>query len=154
MVLGIWTSLLVMLLEISKMCHDKECWKIHFILCQGRIYWFSPKYKYNKIYYVKKYIIYLLNYVFWPIKFYCLLTHWGRVTQICVFYITTAQDGWRKSAFLTRACFPSTIHLTFRHRASCVLGQAFHYSPDNAFYIFNQQMYFIIWYLLDRASLI
>ena len=34
--------------------------------------------------------------------------------------------------------------LTFRHRASCVLGQAFHYSPEKAFYIFNQQIYFII----------
>ena len=44
--------------------------------------------------------------------------------------------------------------LTFRHRASCILGQAFHCSPENAFYIFNQQMYIIIWYLLDRASLI
>ena len=44
--------------------------------------------------------------------------------------------------------------LTFRHRASCILGQAFHYSPENAFYIFNQQIYFIIWYLLDCASLI
>ena len=44
--------------------------------------------------------------------------------------------------------------LTFRHRASCILGQAFHYSPENAFYIFNQQIYFIIWYFLDRASLI
>ena len=43
--------------------------------------------------------------------------------------------------------------LTFRHRASCILGQAFRYSPENAFYIFNQQIYFIIWYLLDRASL-
>ena len=70
------------------------------------------------------------------------------------FYITTAQDGWRKSAFLTRACFPCTIHLTFRHCESCILGQAFNYSPENAFYIFNQQIYFIIWYLLDRASLI
>ena len=29
--------------------------------------------------------------------------------------------------------------LTFRHRASCILGQAFHYSPENAFYLFNQQ---------------
>ena len=30
--------------------------------------------------------------------------------------------------------------------AQCVLfiGQAFHYSPENAFYIFNQQIYFII----------
>ena len=46
------------------------------------------------------------------------------------------------------------IVLTFRHRVSCILGQAFHYSPENAFYIFNQQIYFIIWYLLDRASLI
>ena len=85
---------------------------------------------------------------------YYLLTHWGWVTQICVFYITTAQDGWRKSAFLICACLPCTIHLTFRHRASCILGQAFHYSPENPFYIFNQQIYFIIWYLLDRASLI
>ena len=44
--------------------------------------------------------------------------------------------------------------LTFRHRASCILGQAFRYSPENAFYIFNQQIYFIIWYLLECASLI
>jgi hypothetical protein len=34
--------------------------------------------------------------------------------------------------------------LIFRHRASCILGQAFHCSPENAFYIFNQQIYFII----------
>ena len=48
------------------------------------------------------------------------------------------------------------VMLTFRHRGSCirVLGQAFRYSPENAFYIFNQQIYFIIWYLLDRVSLI
>jgi len=40
--------------------------------------------------------------------------------------------------------------------APCVLyiGQAFRYSPQNAFYIFNQQTNFIIWYLVDRASLI
>ena len=54
------------------------------------------------------------------------------------FYITTAQDGWRKYAFLTRAYFPCRIKLIFRHRASCILGQAFNYSPENAFYIFNQ----------------
>jgi len=35
-------------------------------------------------------------------------------------------------------------YLTFRHRASCILGQVFHHSPANAFYIFNQQIYFII----------
>jgi hypothetical protein len=44
-------------------------------------------------------------------------------------------------------------NLTFRHRASCILGQAFHYAPENAVYIFKQQIYFIIWCLLDRASL-
>ena len=47
-----------------------------------------------------------------------------------------------------------TVYLIFRHRASSILGQAFRYSPENAFYIFHQQIYFIIWYLLDRASLI
>ena len=96
------------------------------------------------------------------------------------FYITTVQDGWRKSAFLTRTCFPCTIHLimqyiepfsewscwrmfietwphselNFRYRASSIEEQAFRYSPENAFYIFNQEIYFIIWYLLDGASLI
>ena len=90
------------------------------------------------------------------------------------------EDGWRRFAFLTRACFPCTIHLimqitepvsewscwrmfieiwphselTFRHRASSIQGQAFRYYPQNVFYIFNQQIYFIIWYLLDGASLI
>jgi len=36
------------------------------------------------------------------------------------------------------------IKLTFMHRASCILGQAFRYTPEKAFYIFNQQIYFII----------
>ena len=31
------------------------------------------------------------------------------------FYITTVQDGWRKSAFLTRACFPCTIYLIMQY---------------------------------------
>ena len=96
------------------------------------------------------------------------------------FYITTVQEGWCKSEFLTRACFPCTIHvimqyiepvsewscwrmfietlphseLTFRHRASSIQGQTFRYSPENAFYVFNQQIYFIIWCFLDGASLI
>jgi len=30
-------------------------------------------------------------------------------------YITTVQDGWRKSAFLTRAWFPRTIHLIMQY---------------------------------------
>ena len=51
-------------------------------------------------------------------------------------------------------CSVCLTSLTFRHGASCILGQEFRYSPENVFYIFNQQIYFIIWYLLDRASLI
>jgi len=31
------------------------------------------------------------------------------------FYITTVQDGCRKSAFLKRACFPCTIHLIMQY---------------------------------------
>ena len=31
------------------------------------------------------------------------------------FYITTVQDGWRKSAFIKRACFPCTIHLIMQY---------------------------------------
>ena len=31
------------------------------------------------------------------------------------FYITTVQDGGRKSAFLTRAYFPCTIHLIMQY---------------------------------------
>ena len=31
------------------------------------------------------------------------------------FYITTVRDGWRKSAFLKRACFPCTIHLIMQY---------------------------------------
>ena len=31
------------------------------------------------------------------------------------FYITTVQDGLRKSAFLTRACFPCTVHLIMQY---------------------------------------
>ena len=31
------------------------------------------------------------------------------------FHITTVQDGWGKSAFLTRSCFPCTIHLIMQY---------------------------------------
>ena len=31
------------------------------------------------------------------------------------FYITAVQGGWRKSAILTRACFPCTIHLIMQY---------------------------------------
>ena len=31
------------------------------------------------------------------------------------FYITTVQDGWHRSAFLTWGCFPCTIHLIMQY---------------------------------------
>ena len=57
------------------------------------------------------------------------------VVQHCLFHVFGAIRG-----------------LTSRHRASCILGHAFHYSPKNALYI--SKIYFIICYLLDRASMI
>ena len=67
---------------------------------------------------------------------------------------TRSKDYYKFHPYLTVITDNMKRNLTFRHRASCILGQAFHYSPENAFYIFNQQIYFIIWYLLDRSSLI
>ena len=96
----------------------------------------------TKIFTVRKKLIERSAIQFWPNKINTInpsLTHWGRVTQICVF---------------NTRLFSLHNTLSFRHRASCILGQAFRYSPENAFYIFNQQIYFIIWYLIDRASLI
>ena len=43
-----------------------------------------------------------------------------------------------------KECPQGYVCLTFRHCASSIWGQAFHCSPENAFYIFNQQIYFII----------
>jgi len=64
-----------------------------------------------------------------------------------------------QSIFCLMTTSRSTYHITCTQvnlQAPCVLytGQAFHYSQENAFYIFNQQIYFIVRYFLDRASLI
>ena len=49
-----------------------------------------------------------------------------------------------KSKCLKNSLVRDIRFLIFRHRASSIQGQAFHYSPEDAFYIFNQQIYFII----------
>ena len=67
------------------------------------------------------------------------------VRVICCFALNTLRTG------LLNCLNARSRGLTFRHRASCIKGQAFRYSPESAFYIFNQQIYFIIWYLLDGA---
>ena len=38
----------------------------------------------------------------------------------------------------------SVIGLTFRLPCVLYIGQAFRYPPENTFYVFNQQIYFII----------
>jgi len=73
------------------------------------------------------------------------------VNSILTFRHRASSIQDRRFTTLQRTLF---VYLIFRHRASCILRQVFHYSPENAFYIFKQQIYFIIWYLLDRASLI
>ena len=102
----------------------------------------------------------------WPCTFRCACTtNWWTGTQYISFshlhltckYVRWCPDYWLAAGTgLNKrpARTNSTAHLTFRHRASCILEQVFRYSPENAFYIFNQQIYFIIWYLLDGASLI
>ena len=58
--------------------------------------------------------------------------------QVAVLYITQdLSDLCYKFCYGNDANICSFI-LTFRHRASCILGQAFHCSPENAFYIFKQ----------------
>ena len=59
-------------------------------------------------------------------------------------YFLTIIKGCQGLLLVLASIITSSRILTFRHRASCILGQAFHYSPENAFYIFNQQIYFII----------
>ena len=50
---------------------------------------------------------------------------------------STALNDYTTDRLVTPACRALTTSdirsLTFRHRASCILGQAFHYSPENAF---------------------
>ena len=67
----------------------------------------------------------------------------------CLMYTKRADEAVSVIATV-RGCGISNLE------APCFLyiGQAFRFSPESAFYIFNQQIYFIIWYLLDRASLI
>ena len=63
------------------------------------------------------------------------------VTVFCSSEVLTFYCSWFCSTDVVVTC----VGLTFRHRsASCILGQAFRYSPENAFYIFNQQIYLII----------
>ena len=71
--------------------------------------------------------------------------------------ISTGESVWKVTSYMAYLFVIVELYnaiLTFRHRASSILGQAFRassilgqafrYSPENAFYIFNQQIYFII----------
>ena len=58
------------------------------------------------------------------------------------------------SIFLLKMLLGSYLFINLWALCILYIGQAFHYSPENAFNIFKQQIYFTIWYLLDRASLL
>ena len=60
--------------------------------------------------------------------------------ETCMLY----KDSVRTALQTVFTSVIKTKLLTFRHRASQYTGQVFRYSPENAFYIFNQQIYFII----------
>jgi len=62
-------------------------------------------------------------------------------TTTVQFPVGNSSSSFKRERTLYHIFYPL---LTFRHRASCTLGQAFRYSPENAFYIFNQHIYFII----------
>ena len=59
------------------------------------------------------------------------------ISEIYKPYINTLRTG------LLNCLNARSRGLIFRHRASCIQGQAFRYSPENAFHTFNQQIYFI-----------
>jgi hypothetical protein len=56
------------------------------------------------------------------------------------------QNVWQKTKGLPKSVMASDRGLSINLEAPSVLyiGQAFRYSPENAFYIFNQKIYFII----------
>jgi len=78
---------------------------------------------------------------------YHLILHYTRTYAI---YLLPMWLSWLFTR--TETITPYTINL--QAPRFLYIGQAFRCYPENAFYIFNQHIYFIIWYLLDRASLI
>ena len=81
----------------------------HITRCFQFFFFFFPPHTYRASWY------YQSPYFHQLIHRWTVLTHWGRVTQILRFYITTVRDGWCKSAFLKSACFPCTIHLIMQY---------------------------------------
>ena len=78
----------------------------------------------------------------------CHVTHGHQVSKRYTASILRpgSRSRWRYAVRtkLGHSICQSTQCLNFKHCAFCILGQAFRYSPENAFYIFNQQIYFFI----------
>jgi len=67
------------------------------------------------------------------------------VSPLMSAYCNHQYDCSLSTIFLVYHHHPLAYHFSnFRHRVSSILGQEFCCSPENAFYIFNQQIYFII----------
>ena len=78
----------------------------------------------------------------------CVTTGWAKNRYtVIIFFTGIVNDGRELNTLRTGLlnCLNARSRgLTFRHRASSIQGQVFRYSSENAFYIFNQQIHFII----------
>ena len=59
--------------------------------------------------------------------------HKSQKSEDIIFTAAVARNHARLWLYISKLRHRQLGILTFRHRASCILGQAFHYSPENAF---------------------
>ena len=107
-----WTILLISLVKVGLRCSEVVSFKILELRFRiGSWVKLLPEGSWVKFWATeeKKELKELAIISGWCVRW--LLTHCGQLRL----YITTVQDGWRKSAFLTRACFPCTIHLIMQY---------------------------------------
>ena len=65
--------------------------------------------------------------------------------EIIPLQTTWKKDNWKTEETLARAALTlETKRINLQAPRFLYIGQAFRYSPEKAFYIFNQQIYFII----------
>ena len=66
---------------------------------------------------------------------------------------TQTTTKWKRNMTITNDPFSKQLH--FRHHTSYILGQAYRYSPEYAFYIFSEQVHLIIFLgFLSQSSFI
>ena len=81
----------------------------------------------------------MIQYMRWSCNPSCFLS-----VKLCLCHVSL-RSRWMPKYLAVSVC---GLCCPFNHYAPCILyiGQAFRYSPEKAFYIFNQQIYFIIFF--------